>query len=370
MSTINKWGNIAADNNVASPNGAQDNWTGEEINEWGRETMAQAKVFYNDPEFVDPIWRLSPSGTPTIVRNSAQQFTINLKNATAYLTAGRRIKIVGATTEYATVATSSYTTNTVVTVVGGVVPTTPTQVLVHNGGQLGQFAFGGYGTATQRDTKFGTTPNLPNGLCWYNTTIEALEIVRDNIWRHNLEFSDPDVLLNVYDEATGAVLQVSYKFDDEGALWVDVGSGFVMLARTATQYILSAAANTGDTGSDWVDAPGVLSGAAFPGTPNGVKQYRIEFVMYTDNQAEDSCCMCVGPTGDITDPYFFIAAELDKESGTEGYPPGGKPYSAAKLFAGSVVMTPASGDKVGLGLGEGANPISVKAKSHLTITEL
>ena len=41
---VYKWSTTAADNNSAVPDGAPEGWTGAQVNNWGRETMAAVRA--------------------------------------------------------------------------------------------------------------------------------------------------------------------------------------------------------------------------------------------------------------------------------------------------------------------------------------
>lgn len=129
-----KWSTTAANNNSAVPDGAPDGWTGANVNEWARETMAAARAQASDAAYIDETYQLASVGTKSLTRISTTQFKVLACDATSHFTTDRRIKIVGATTDYGFVTSSSYgapDTTVNVTMDSADVPTSPTQALVH-----------------------------------------------------------------------------------------------------------------------------------------------------------------------------------------------------------------------------------------------
>lgn len=151
-----KWSTTAANNDSAVPDGAPNGWLGANVNEWARETMAQARAHASDAAYVDETYQLAAVGTKTLVRNSATQFTVQSCDATAHFIADRRIRIVGATTGYGYVTSSVFSTpHTIVDVVmeSGDVPTSPTRAYVHVDTKLrsGAYAKTGAGLGLDAD---------------------------------------------------------------------------------------------------------------------------------------------------------------------------------------------------------------------------
>lgn len=129
-----KWSTTASDNDSAVPDGAPEGWLGQDVNDWGRESMARIREQASDAAYIEENYNLSPVGAKTLARVSTTQFTIAGCNATSVFTTGRRIRIVGATTDYGYVTSSSYggaNTTVNVTMDSGDVPTTPTLAYVH-----------------------------------------------------------------------------------------------------------------------------------------------------------------------------------------------------------------------------------------------
>lgn len=151
-----KWSTTAGSNSSAVPDGAPDGWLGQNVNEWARETMARVREQASDAAYIDETYQLSAVGTKSLTRASSTQLTIQSCDATAHFTTGRRIRIVGATTDHGFVTSSSYSapnTSVNVTMDSGDVPTSPTQVLVHVDSKIrsGAYATTGSGNGLDAD---------------------------------------------------------------------------------------------------------------------------------------------------------------------------------------------------------------------------
>ncbi len=122
------WSVTAANNDANSPNGAQNNWTGADINDWAREAMAVVRSWYDDPEWLSVTRDLNTGVAKTIDQLATNQFRVNGCDATAYFTAGRRVRMrLGVSPPYqeAHVLSSVFSSpNTTVTIVGSNVPAT------------------------------------------------------------------------------------------------------------------------------------------------------------------------------------------------------------------------------------------------------
>lgn len=152
-----KWSTTAASNNSAVPDGAPDGWTGANVNEWARETMAAARTQASDAAYIDETYQLTTVGAKSLSRTSTTQFKVLACDATAHFTTGRRVRVVGATTDYGFVTSSSYSapdTTVNVTMDSGDVPTSPTQALVHVDAQIRGAAYKttGAGNGLDADT--------------------------------------------------------------------------------------------------------------------------------------------------------------------------------------------------------------------------
>jgi hypothetical protein len=149
-----KWSKTAASNNSAVPDGAPEGWSGADVNNWGREVMASVRTHISDAAYIDETYQLTAVGTKSLTRNSTTQFTISSCDATAHFTSGRRIRIVGTTTDYGFVVSSTFSSpDTIVTVTmdSGDVPSAPTQALVHVDAQIRGAAYYKTGSGNSLD---------------------------------------------------------------------------------------------------------------------------------------------------------------------------------------------------------------------------
>jgi hypothetical protein len=104
---IKYWSTTAASNNSAVPFGAPEGWFPSDVNNWGRQVMADVRSQCEDMEWFD--W----GHTPTFVSSSSFSVT---GDRTAIYTTGRRIKITDSSTLYGTIASSSFSSVTTVSV--------------------------------------------------------------------------------------------------------------------------------------------------------------------------------------------------------------------------------------------------------------
>lgn len=115
--TTRDWSTTAASNNAAPPNGWPEGQLPSSVNNVGRQMMADIRSTLEALPFFDF------GHNPTRIDNDT--FTV-ATDLTATYVAGRRVKLVGATTGYATIASSSYSapdTTVNVTMDSGNVPT-------------------------------------------------------------------------------------------------------------------------------------------------------------------------------------------------------------------------------------------------------
>lgn len=133
MSDIKEWASDASGNQQAPPDGAQENnFTGPDVNDWGRETMAAVKRMYNAHEYVDSITddANQPATPYPVAKNSDTQFAVVGVDVASGFLAGQRVLM----RDSAQVGTVAYVTsatftggNTVVDVEdiegAGIVPT-------------------------------------------------------------------------------------------------------------------------------------------------------------------------------------------------------------------------------------------------------
>lgn len=116
MSSILNWSTTAGNNNSAAPDGFPENMAPSGVNDAMREVMAQLKNWQIDSEWVA---YGNGDGTCTFSRTLSNMFKIEGSDVTGAYTAGRRVKVIGATTGtiYGTIDTSTFSTDTHVTVI-------------------------------------------------------------------------------------------------------------------------------------------------------------------------------------------------------------------------------------------------------------
>ena len=112
MAAISTWSTTAASNNSASPDGAPEGWAPSEVNNWGRETMAALRTWYEEAEWIT--WG------HTIGFVSGTQFTtaVGDGDTTAIYHVGRRVRETGSLGGpfYGRITASSHAAQTTVTV--------------------------------------------------------------------------------------------------------------------------------------------------------------------------------------------------------------------------------------------------------------
>lgn len=178
MAEMNLLSATAASNNAAVPDGAPEGWTGANVNDVVRELMAKLARWYADPAFVEPTFQLATVGAKSLTRVSATRIDILACDASAIFTAPRRIRIVGATTDYGHVVSSTFNTpNTEVTVEmdSGDIPTSPTEIKVQGDPLLGRAAYYdiGNGSGLDADTLDGLDSAAIMGLGYRNLLING-----------------------------------------------------------------------------------------------------------------------------------------------------------------------------------------------------
>lgn len=150
-----KWSTTAASNNSAVPDGAPEGWLGQNVNDWARESMARIREQASDAAYIDEVYNLGTPSAKTITRGSDTQLTIANCDATSHFTTGRRIRVVGATTDHGYVTSSSYgapNTTVNVTMDSGALPAaTITQVLVHVDAKIRSGAYYATGSGNSLD---------------------------------------------------------------------------------------------------------------------------------------------------------------------------------------------------------------------------
>lgn len=103
---VGRWSTTAANNNATPPDGWPEGQQPSTVNDCAREMMASIRTMLNDLSFID----LDHSPTQT----TSTTFTIP-GNVASFYDVGRRVKAFDGSTLYGTVISSSFTTNTGVT---------------------------------------------------------------------------------------------------------------------------------------------------------------------------------------------------------------------------------------------------------------
>lgn len=127
MSQVEGWSTTAANNNASAPDGFPEGQTPASLNNCARELMAATAVLLRQLPWINLGFNAGAGYTPaSITRNSNTQFQFDGIDLTAYYTTGRRVRIIGAATQYAYISSSSFSTNTTVnlTIDGGASLTT------------------------------------------------------------------------------------------------------------------------------------------------------------------------------------------------------------------------------------------------------
>lgn len=100
MSDLKTWNSAAASNTMAPPHGCPEGWNPNQVNDWGRETMAAIRRWYEDAQWID------------YGHNATYQSSIQFKvpgNRASIYHANRRIRArVGTGTYYGYIASSNF----------------------------------------------------------------------------------------------------------------------------------------------------------------------------------------------------------------------------------------------------------------------
>ena len=187
MSDIKVWSDVDDNNTAAVPDGAPEGWKGANVNNTIREVMASVRRWYDDPEWLDPFYKLAVEGAPSLVKDSDTQFTITNKDATSILTVGKvvRVSFSGTNTSICRVVSSTPSgSDTVVIIEGGVVPASvdTLHLFANQYGDMGGLCWGGQGTAAERIAKYPLANGIPDNLFWYNTDDDTLEFGTGGAW--------------------------------------------------------------------------------------------------------------------------------------------------------------------------------------------
>lgn len=120
---IGRWSTTAASNNNTPPDGWPEGQAPSTVNDCAREMMASIRTMINDLSFIDLAHTPTQTGSTT--------FTLP-GNVVSFYDIGRRVKAFDASTLYGTIISSSFTTNTGITLRmdSGVLTTSLTSVAV------------------------------------------------------------------------------------------------------------------------------------------------------------------------------------------------------------------------------------------------
>lgn len=155
MASVETWSTTASSNDAAPPDGFPEGQTPASLNNSARELMAALATFVRQLPWVKLTTGL------TLVRNSATQFQLSGTDVTSIFPVGRRLREIGATTVYGSVASSSFTGgNTLVNVTNDAsadIPTSLTAVDVAASDLL---------SIPPALAQASTTPNTPGTLRW------------------------------------------------------------------------------------------------------------------------------------------------------------------------------------------------------------
>jgi len=194
MSDVKDWSSTNSNNNQSSPNGAQTNWTGADLGPWARETMAAVHRYYSDPAWVAPLVDEATSAT-----NPADTATFTVASTStlaSHFPTGRLMRIEtagGQVLAFVVSHTFSSGTNTITasqTIPNGALALSGIEFWAGHTGDtslspqaVGAMSFGGSGTDSARNTKYGSSAtNLPDGIFWNNTDTNTLEMTDSGAW--------------------------------------------------------------------------------------------------------------------------------------------------------------------------------------------
>lgn len=222
MADLKDWSTNDSDNGALSaPDGANSGWTGSQVGPWARRTMSTVAEWYKDPAWVNPMENISDLGDKTVVRTGDNTVRVSSNtggsiatSATDYFPVGRMIRltvqggstkihafVISATVSGATpalnltlallnqstIAGGTNFVNNGIEVYGGQSAETTANDLQ----ALGSVAFSGIGTTTERDSRFPMSlTNYPDGLLWFDTTTDLMQVKRSASWLDFATFDD------------------------------------------------------------------------------------------------------------------------------------------------------------------------------------
>ncbi len=196
MAEIKNWSSTASDNGASdSPDGAQTGWEGADLGPWARETMASVAKWYGDPAWVAPVRNLAGSSATVTVSSNTLVFASLSADISSLFPVGQLLQLTSAGgTVLSFVVSYSGNSSSGTLTLSNACPAGATdvdKVKVFAGASrdiqnaasataasrpVGPMAFGGHGTETQRNDRYGGTPaSLPPGIIWFNTSKQQLE---------------------------------------------------------------------------------------------------------------------------------------------------------------------------------------------------
>ena len=206
----------AGNNYPVNDGGAQEGWTGKEVNNWGRQEMSELRQFAELQEWINP---LSDIGTPRVaIPAQPHSLTIEKVNATAvrilalgaanmaraqsYYLSGRRARINSASeTAYGTILSTTIETDNLRidfeavsnTTTTNEVPANPLNVAVYmvdpseSDASTGVLT-SGIGDQTLRDNSYSSPGKMQ---LWYRTDTRRLEVGNAGAWEDPLALAAP-----------------------------------------------------------------------------------------------------------------------------------------------------------------------------------
>lgn len=222
MADLKDWSTNDSDNGgLAAPDGPNSGWTGSQVGPWARRTMASVAEWYKDPAWVNPMENIADLGDKTVVRVDANTVRVASNtggsiatSATDYFPVGRMIRLAvsGGSTKihgfvYTATVSGSPASLTLSLGLLGQSEIASGTTFVNNGievygGQsaettandlqaLGAVAFSGTGTEAERDALYPMALGYyPDGLLWFNSTTELMQVKRGAFWGDFATYDD------------------------------------------------------------------------------------------------------------------------------------------------------------------------------------
>jgi hypothetical protein len=332
MTDLKNWSKTAAANGTVGnpPDWPKEFMDKSEVNDTMRENMRAIRDWYEDPTWVEPFE--TEAETWAFAQSSTTVFTVSGPiNAAALFPADRRVRLNG-TVETFVVSATYLDPVTTVTVDDATVPASITSVELF-AVALADSAFSPLGTAGAtlvhaEDLGTAIGQAIPLGDAATKTIGSGAGEV--GTWGTEL--------------GTAAA-------KDHGTSIGDVALHTEANPLAASAYVaLPAVSITPVTVSQYIDAFSTTYGLitawtdiAVPGTPDGVKWYEIQMMVYADQPGtgdRGSVIISMGPAGTDDDPTVFIAPMVD---------PGGSDFQVPVLDSQHVDSTPVPTDNWAFG---------------------